>query len=57
MNPIYVVGDSHVMSPAWGIISINGKYRLLVPRLVTGVKHWHLRKTATSILNSTLNLL
>ena len=43
-NPIYVVGDSHVMSPAWGIMTVNGKARLLIPRLVTGIKHWHLRK-------------
>jgi hypothetical protein len=43
-NPIYIVGDSHVMSPAWGIITVNGVPRLLIPRLVTGIKHWHLRK-------------
>lgn len=39
-NPIYVCGDSHSMSPAWR--TVGG--RKLVPKLVTGLKHWHLRK-------------
>jgi hypothetical protein len=38
--PIYVCGDSHSMSPAWR--NVGG--RKLVPKLVTGLKHWHLRK-------------
>ena len=37
---IYVCGDSHSMSPAWKFV----KGRRLVPRLVTGLKHWHLRE-------------
>jgi len=43
-NPIYVCGDSHTLSSAWSIVVLNGAPRLLVPRLVTGVKHWHLRQ-------------
>lgn len=43
-NPIYVVGDSHVLSAAWSVVTVGGERRRLEPRLVTGVKHWHLRK-------------
>ena len=39
-EPVYVCGDSHALSPAWK--SVGG--RLLVPKLVTGLKHWHLRE-------------
>ena len=72
-RPIYIVGDSHCLSPAWSILHIEGSFhgenrpddtrlnpvfdsstditsekkkgtpRLLLPRLVTGVKQWHLR--------------
>ena len=82
-RPIYVVGDSHCISPAWSILhfkdshydttikagtsmkvdgsmqcddssldnmnTINkekGSPRLLVPKLVTGIKQWHLRPQA-----------
>lgn len=47
VKPIYVLGDSHCVSPAWSIIRVHGKPRLLVPRLATGVKHWHLRTDST----------
>lgn len=47
-NVIYVVGDSHCMSPAWSTINVQAgqvapKTYTLVPKLVTGLKHWHLR--------------
>ena len=44
-TPIYVCGDSHVLSSAYAVISPtpNSK-RVLLPKLVTGVKQWHLRK-------------
>lgn len=32
-NPIYLCGDSHVLSPAWSIVHINGRPRLLIPKL------------------------
>ena len=56
--PIYVCGDSHALSPAWQPVLPAGggggdggpgsgagaaAVRLLVPKLVTGLKHWHLR--------------
>lgn len=42
-KPLYVVGDSHSLSCAWSIIDIAGEKRIVVPKLVTGVKQWHLR--------------
>lgn len=42
-SPLYMVGDSHVISPAWNIVKLNEEYRLITPLLVTGIKHWHLR--------------
>jgi tetratricopeptide (TPR) repeat protein len=40
---LYICGDSHCLSPAWNTITWNGKAQNLVPRLVTGLKCWHLR--------------
>lgn len=49
---IYICGDSHCMPPAWSTIrshahSASGEtiFRkfTLVPKLITGLKHWHLR--------------
>ena len=42
-KPIYVVGDSHSLSPSWRSINVKGEQRLLLGRLVTGLKAWHLR--------------
>jgi len=42
-NPLYMIGDSHVISPAWSIVKVNDEDRLISPLLVTGIKHWHLR--------------
>jgi len=46
-RPLYVCGDSHSLSPAWSELEVAGQRRLLLPRLVTGLKHWHLRKEST----------
>jgi hypothetical protein len=43
-NPIYFCGDSHTIPAAWSLVSVNSQQRMLVPKLVTGVKQWHLRK-------------
>jgi tetratricopeptide (TPR) repeat protein len=40
INKIYVCGDSHSLSPSWNILNNS----LLVNRLVTGLKCYHLRK-------------
>jgi hypothetical protein len=42
-GPLYVLGDSHCLSAAWNVVTVAGQQRLLVPKLVTGVKQWHLR--------------
>lgn len=49
-DPIYVFGDSHTLATAWRTITVgdaedggSSQGRLLVPRLATGVKAWHLR--------------
>ncbi|MGV2389775.1 MAG UNVERIFIED_CONTAM: hypothetical protein LVR29_20525 [Microcystis novacekii LVE1205-3] len=44
IRPLYVVGDSHVLSTAWQTIRMaTGDYRTLVPVTVTGLKAWHCR--------------
>mmetsp|Transcript_86982 Transcript_86982/g.130416 ORF Transcript_86982/g.130416 Transcript_86982/m.130416 type:complete len:837 (-) Transcript_86982:22-2532(-) len=45
-EPLFVVGDSHTLPTAWQTVTIKEKKRLLVPKLVTGCKMWHLRKEA-----------
>jgi len=42
-SPIYVVGDSHCMSSAWQTINVKDQAYVLTPKLVTGLKCWHLR--------------
>ena len=43
MPHIYMCGDSHSMSSAWHTITVKSQRRLLVPKLVTGLKCFHLR--------------
>jgi hypothetical protein len=47
-KPLYVVGDSHVLSIAWTTVLVptsdaTWQPRLIVPCVVTGVKAWHVR--------------
>lgn len=44
IQPLYLCGDSHCLSTAWQWVELQGIKRLLVPKLVTGCKVWHLRK-------------
>ena len=46
-QPVYVLGDSHVLPCAWRSITVNGQSRMMVPCLVTGVKAYHLRPQST----------
>ncbi|RLN15187.1 hypothetical protein BBJ28_00009020 [Nothophytophthora sp. Chile5] len=46
-DEIYVCGDSHTLATAWREINVHGQRILLRPALVTGLKHWHLRKEST----------
>lgn len=41
--PLFVLGDSHCLPPAWRTVTLRGRTRLLHPLLVTGCKIWHLR--------------
>lgn len=49
VDPIFLVGDSHVLSLAWQVIEIPNETnstpirRLVVPVVVTGLKAWHVR--------------
>jgi len=43
-HPIYLIGDSHCIPGSWSIINVKGQSRLLIPKVATGVKQWHLRK-------------
>lgn len=42
----FVCGDSHTLATAWREIIVRGEPVVLRPALVTGLKHWHLRKQA-----------
>lgn len=42
--PLFLAGDSHCLAPAWRMVRLRGKPRLLTPLLVTGLKAWHLRE-------------
>ena len=46
LPPLYVMGDSHSLAPAWRTVRFKGEPHLLVPRLVTGCKVWHLREAS-----------
>ena len=41
-EPLYLVGDSHVLSPARYPVRFDGQAMVAIPRLVFGVKAWHL---------------
>ena len=42
-QPLFVLGDSHILPCAWRAVTFRGKQRQMVPCLVTGVKAFHLR--------------
>ena len=46
-DEIYVCGDSHTLAPAWKVLQVKQKRLRLKPALVTGLKHWHLRREGT----------
>lgn len=43
-EPLYIVGDSHVLSLAWQTLEICGAPRTVVPVVVTGLKAWHVQQ-------------
>ncbi|KAL7482211.1 hypothetical protein ACHAW6_007890 [Cyclotella cf. meneghiniana] len=57
--PIYVLGDSHVLSLAWQYICISHSssykvYRTFVPFPATGIKAWHFKKSTQFFTNCNL---
>lgn len=55
-KPLFVVGDSHVLSLAWTTIFLpKGEPRLVVPLVVTGLKAWHTRKDTYFFTSSLLH--
>ena len=50
---IYIIGDSHCLSPGWDVIESEGKRCLIQPILVTGCKLWHLRDS--SLIHAKVN--
>ena len=58
-TPLYVLGDSHVLSMAWQTIVLpaSGRLRLLVPVVVTGLKAWHTRSETRFFTHALLHTL
>ncbi|CAE7449251.1 Aste57867_8367, partial [Symbiodinium microadriaticum] len=54
-KPLYVVGDSHSLSSAWTVISFGGENRIIVPKLVTGLKQYHLRSESDFYTKESFN--
>lgn len=50
---LYILGDSHCLSPAWDVLESEGKRCLIEPILVTGCKLWHLRDS--SLIHAKVN--
>ena len=50
---VYVCGDSHTLAPAWKVLKVKQKRLRLKPALVTGLKHWHLRRRVIFIRSGT----
>ena len=42
--PFYLIGDSHVLTHAWRNMTVGGQAAYAVPKLVTGLKAWHMRE-------------
>lgn len=46
MEALFVVGDSHALSPSWHLVTVGGQPALTVCGVVTGAKLWHLREAS-----------
>lgn len=59
MHPLFVVGDSHVLSVAWQYVEWNDSddIRMLVPVIVTGLKAWHCRSDTRFFTHSLFKIL
>ena len=55
-KPLFVVGDSHVLSIAWTTVFLpSGEPRMIVPLVVTGLKAWHTRNETLFFAHSLLH--
>ncbi|KAJ1474766.1 hypothetical protein T484DRAFT_1910867 [Baffinella frigidus] len=41
--PLFMIGDSHVLSSAWAQVTFRGRPHTLTPKLITGLQAYHLR--------------
>jgi hypothetical protein len=46
-EPIFMIGDSHVMTAGWERFTCDGKKYVIIPNLCTGLKVHHLRAEST----------
>ena len=53
--PLYVIGDSHVLSLAWQTLKIGHSRRKLIPYPATGLKAWHVRQSTSFFTHSNLH--
>jgi hypothetical protein len=58
LRPIYLCGDSHCYSTAWHTLEYpRGERRVIVPKLVTGLKCYHMRADAAFFPKSNLHMI
>ena len=53
--PLYVIGDSHVLSLAWQTMKVGHSQRNLIPYPATGLKAWHVRQSTSFFTHSNLH--
>jgi len=57
-RPLYIAGDSHVLSLAWQTLWIApNQPRLVVPLVVTGLKAWHVQSNVRFFTRANLDVL
>mmetsp|Transcript_8229 Transcript_8229/g.11953 ORF Transcript_8229/g.11953 Transcript_8229/m.11953 type:complete len:536 (+) Transcript_8229:46-1653(+) len=59
IQPLFLVGDSHILSIAWQYLQWNDSddVRILIPVVVTGLKAWHCRADTRFFTHSLLQIL
>ena len=59
MKPLFLVGDSHVLSLGWQPIQIPGHDQpwLAIPVVITGLKAWHVRQETRFFTQTNLRLM
>lgn len=57
LRPLFALGDSHIFSYAWRTVRVAGEPRLIVPRIATGLKAWHLRHGTEFLTHANLDVI